>query len=78
MKSNRPADKEKYCPKKNKNMRKIIKEEMIIRLLIPNIIGIEINTPVNAFLEVVKIIVRVVIAKSKIEIICLKFFVLFK
>ena len=44
------------------------KKSMSNILLIPNIIGIDINTPLKAFLEVVKIIVRVVMAKNKIHI----------
>ena len=67
-----------YSAKKYKNKRKINKESIINILLIPNIIGIDINIPLKAFLEVVKIIVRVVIAKSKIDINFLELFFLFK
>ena len=49
---------------------------MINILLRPNIIGMDINIPLKAFLEVVKIIVRVVMAKSKIDIIFLDLFFL--
>ena len=41
---------------------------MINILLIPNIIGIDIKTPLKAFLEVVKITVKVVMAKRTIDI----------
>ena len=51
---------------------------MINILLRPNIIGMDINTPLKAFLEVVKITVRVVMAKRKIDIILLDLFFLFK
>ena len=53
----KPANIEKYFPKKNKIRRKIIMEDIINILLKPNITGIEISIPLSAFLDVVRTIV---------------------
>ena len=53
-------------------------EEMIKKLFIPNIMGIEISTPLSAFLDVVRIMVMVVINKRKILINFLFLLFLFK
>ena len=57
-----------YWAKKYKVKKEINKKRIINILLIPNIIGIDIKTPLKAFLEVVKIIDREVMAESKIDI----------
>ena len=57
IKSVKPANIDKYFPKKNKIRRKIIMEDIINILLTPNITGIEISIPLSAFLDVVKTIV---------------------
>ena len=70
-KSNKTDAIDIYWAKKYKVKRKINKKSIINILLIPNIIGIDTKIPLKAFLEVVKIIVRVVMAKSKIDILFL-------
>ena len=78
IKSVMPSNKGKYNPKSNKLRNRKIKEDIIKMLLIPNIMGMEINTPINAFLDVVKIMVWLVIIKNKIDISFLYLFFLFK
>ena len=67
IKSINPEAKGIYFPNKNKLRINIKIEEIIKKLFIPKIMGIDISTPLNAFLDVVKIIVKVVIDKRRID-----------
>ena len=76
--SRNPEAKGMYFPNKNKARKNMKIEDMINKLLIPKIMGIEISTPLNAFLDVVRIIVKVVIDKRIIEKSFLNSLLLFK